>query len=96
MNPQTQTKQFDLSVIESITSRAINSLRKLTDRPKTLCEVLEENLSDEEFKNICKYITVSESGKICNSINDALCSFHWTETKEGREYWAKVYSRFEN
>jgi len=88
--------QFTMSPIDNLLSWSIESLKKLTKHAKTLSEVLEDNLTDDELKRIYKYITVSESTKECSSIRQALCVFRWSETMEGREYWAKVYSRFED
>lgn len=91
MNAQT----FDLSTINDLLSRSVAHLQKLIDSKKSLCEVLEDNLTEVEFKNICKYITVDESRKECGSIQEALSTFNWSATKEGRPYWSKVFSRFE-
>jgi hypothetical protein len=92
---KTQNQQFEMTSIAEVMNKSFAALCKLTERKKTLAEVLEDNLTDEEFTKICKYITVSEAGKECKSIDEALCSFHWSATKEGRAYWAKVYARFE-
>ena len=90
------TPAFNLSPVNDLLSRSIKHLQKLIDRKKTLCEVLEDNLTDEEFQNIGKYITIAEASKECTSILAALSTFNWSATEEGRAYWGKVYSRFEN
>lgn len=94
MNTTTQT--FDMNPINAIFTSALNSLKKLTEEsPKTLIEVLEDHLSEIELNAIGKYITVSEAGKPCKSIEEALCSFNWSATKEGRTYWANICARFD-
>ena len=90
------TNQITMSPITNLLEWSIESLKKLTKHAKTLSEVLEDNLTEEELKRIYKYITVSESTEECTSIRQALCKFRWSETMEGRDYWAKVYSRFED
>lgn len=89
------TQTLGMSPLDNLLRWSIESLKKLTTNAKTLSQVLEENLSDEELHRINKYITVSQSTMECNSIQDAL-TFNWSATSEGRDYWANVFSRFEN
>jgi len=91
------TPQFNTQPIADLMTKAINKLNKTMQAVKpTTCEALEDNLTETEFRAVSKYITVEQARRRVNSITDALLSFNWSETKEGRAFWANIYSRFEN
>lgn len=64
------------------------------EEKRTVCEVLEDHLSETEFHKATHYISVAKGGAVCKSITDALLSFDWSKTSEGRAYWSQVYSKF--
>lgn len=88
---------YNTQPIADLMTKAISRLNKTMQQVRpTTCELLEDNLSETEFKAVSKYISINQARMRVNSITDALLSFNWSETKEGRAYWANIYSRFEN
>jgi len=73
---------------------AKDSITASFDEKRTLCEVLEDELSSDEFSRVTHYLSVAKANIPCNSIKDALLAFNWAKTTEGRQYWAGVYAKY--
>ncbi len=82
-----------INKIKTIANKLFATIKKQMEEPKTIWQVLEESLPKEAYQKAQKYIYIRDAAQPCTGgIDQATTSFRWSETEEGREYWANVFN----